>query len=182
MFGEFLLNAQGEDVVAGVRTPRPMSAMEEAVPCAFSELGETMRKLEAEYRDMQDIEFTVEQDELYMLQTRSGKRTAVAALKIARDLTEEGIISREEAVSRIEPAQLNQVLHPYIDPEADLEVLAEGLPASPGAATGKVVFTADEAEERGEDEEAVVLVRRETNPDDVHGMARAGACLRLWAA
>ncbi len=177
MFGEFLLNAQGEDVVAGVRTPRPISEMEEAMPRAFSELGETMRKLEAEYRDMQDIEFTVEQDELYMLQTRSGKRTAVAALKIARDLTEEGIISREEAVSRIEPAQLNQVLHPYIDPEADLEVLAEGLPASPGAATGKVVFTADEAEERGEAGEAVILVRRETNPDDVHGMARAGGVL-----
>ena len=147
------------------------------MPRAFSELEETMRKLEAEYRDMQDIEFTVEQDELYMLQTRSGKRTAVAALKIARDLTEEGIISREEAVSRIEPAQLNQVLHPYIDPEADLEVLAEGLPASPGAATGKVVFTADEAEERGEPGEAVILVRRETNPDDVHGMARAGGVL-----
>ena len=177
MFGEFLLNAQGEDVVAGVRTPRPISEMEEAMPRAFSELGETMRKLEAEYRDMQDIEFTVEQDELYMLQTRSGKRTGVAALKIARDLTEEGIISREEAVSRIEPAQLNQVLHPYIDPEADLEVLAEGLPASPGAATGKVVFTADEAEERGEPGEAVILVRRETNPDDVHGMARAGGVL-----
>ena len=136
-----------------------------------------MRKLEDEYRDMQDIEFTVEQDELYMLQTRSGKRTAVAALKIARDLTEEGIISREEAVSRIEPAQLNQVLHPYIDPEAELEVLAEGLPASPGAATGKVVFTADEAEKRGEAGEAVLLVRRETNPDDVHGMVRAGGVL-----
>jgi pyruvate, orthophosphate dikinase len=177
MFGEFLLNAQGEDVVAGVRTPRPISEMEEAMPRAFSELRETMRKLEAEYRDMQDIEFTVEQDELYMLQTRSGKRTGVAALKIARDLTEEGIISREEAVSRIEPAQLNQVLHPYIDPEAELEVLAEGLPASPGAATGKVVFTADEAEERGEAGEAVMLVRRETNPDDVHGMARAGGVL-----
>jgi pyruvate,orthophosphate dikinase len=177
MFGEFLLNAQGEDVVAGVRTPRPISEMEEAMPRAFSELRETMRKLEAEYRDMQDIEFTVEQDELYMLQTRSGKRTGVAALKIARDLTEEGIISREEAVSRIEPAQLNQVLHPYIDPEAELEVLAEGLPASPGAATGKVVFTADEAEERGEAGEAVMLVSRETNPDDVHGMARAGGVL-----
>src|SRR5215213_1642262 len=177
MFGEFLLNAQGEDVVAGVRTPRPVSEMEEAMPRAFSELRETMRKLEAEYRDMQDIEFTVEQDELYMLQTRSGKRTGGAALKIARDLTEEGIISREEAVSRIEPAQLNQVLHPYIDPEAELEVLAEGLPASPGAATGKVVFTADEAEERGEAGEAVMLVRRETNPDDVHGMARAGGVL-----
>jgi len=177
MFGEFLLNAQGEDVVAGVCTPRPISEMEEAMPRAFSELRETMRKLEAEYRDMQDIEFTVEQDELYMLQTRSGKRTGVAALKIARDLTEEGIISREEAVSRIEPAQLNQVLHPYIDPEAELEVLAEGLPASPGAATGKVVFTADEAEERGEAGEAVMLVRRETNPDDVHGMARARGVL-----
>jgi pyruvate, orthophosphate dikinase len=123
------------------------------------------------------VEFTVERDELYMLQTRSGKRTAVATLKVARDMAEEGLISREEAILRIEPEQLNQVLHPYIDPEAELEVLAKGLPASPGAATGVVVFTADEAKEKGEAGEAVILVRKETNPNDVHGMARVQGVL-----
>ncbi|HEX2728277.1 MAG TPA: pyruvate, phosphate dikinase, partial [Rubrobacteraceae bacterium] len=177
LFGEFLLNAQGEDVVAGIRTPRPIAEMREVLPQAFEQLLETMQRLENEYRDMQDIEFTVERDKLYMLQTRSGKRTAVAALKIAREMADEGIISREEAVMRVEPRQLNQVLHPYIDPEADLEVLAEGLPASPGAATGQIVFTADEAEERGEAGEAVILVRKETTPDDVHGMVRAKGTL-----
>jgi pyruvate,orthophosphate dikinase len=177
LFGEFLVNAQGEDVVAGTRTPRPLEEMEEEMPHAFEELLTTMQKLENEYHDMQDVEFTVERDELYMLQTRSGKRTAVAALKVARDMADEGLISREEAVSRIDPAQLNQVLHPYIDPEAELEVLAKGLPASPGAATGAVVFTADEAEEKGEAGEAVILVRRATNPDDVHGMVRARGIL-----
>ncbi len=177
LFGEFLVNAQGEDVVAGTRTPRPLEEMEEAMPSAFEELLETVQKLEQEYRDMQDVEFTVERDELYMLQTRSGKRTAVAALKIAHDMAEEGLISREEAVSRIEPAQLNQVLHPYIDPDAELEVLAEGIPASPGAATGAVVFTADEAEEKGEAGEVVILVRKETTPDDVHGMIQAQGIL-----
>ena len=177
LFGEFLMNAQGEDVVAGIRTPKPIAEMEEYLPNAFEELKETMQRLENEYRDMQDIEFTVERDKLYMLQTRSGKRTAVAALKIVREMADEGIISREEAVMRIDPSQLNQVLHPYIDPEADLEVLAEGLPASPGAATGKIVFTADEAEERGSVGEAVILVRKETTPDDVHGMVCARGTL-----
>ena len=177
LFGEFLLNAQGEDVVAGIRTPRPLEEMEEAMPRAFGELLQTMQRLEQEYRDMQDVEFTVERDELYMLQTRSGKRTGLAALKVASDMAEEGLISREEAIGRIEPAQLNQILHPYIDPDAKLEALATGLPASPGAATGEVVFTADEAEERGEAGQAVILVRRETNPDDVHGMARARGIL-----
>ncbi|HZY66228.1 MAG TPA: pyruvate, phosphate dikinase, partial [Rubrobacteraceae bacterium] len=177
LFGEFLLNAQGEDVVAGIRTPRPIAEMEEYLPHAFEELLETMQRLENEYRDMQDIEFTVERDKLYMLQTRSGKRTAVAALRIAREMADEGIISREEAVMRIDPRQLNQVLHPYIDPEADLEVLAEGLPASPGAATGKIVFTADEAEEHGGAGESVILVRKETTPDDVHGMVCAKGTL-----
>ncbi|MBA3232105.1 MAG: pyruvate, phosphate dikinase [Acidobacteria bacterium] len=177
LFGEFLLNAQGEDVVAGIRTPRPISEMQEVLPRAFGELLETMHRLENEYRDMQDIEFTVERDKLYMLQTRSGKRTAVAGLKIAREMADEGIISREEAVMRIEPRQLNQVLHPYIDPGAELEVLAEGLPASPGAATGKVVFTASEAEERGGAGESVILVRKETTPDDVHGMVCAKGTL-----
>ncbi len=177
LFGEFLLNAQGEDVVAGIRTPRPIAEMEEFLPHAFGELLETMQRLENEYRDMQDIEFTVERDKLFMLQTRSGKRTAIAALKIAREMADEGIISREEAVMRIDPRQLNQVLHPYIDPEADLEVLAEGLPASPGAATGKIVFTAEEAEERGGAGESVILVRKETTPDDVHGMVCARGTL-----
>ena len=177
LFGEFLLNAQGEDVVAGIRTPRPIAEMEEFLPNAFGELLETMQRLENEYRDMQDIEFTVERDRLFMLQTRSGKRTAVAALKISREMADEGIISREEAVMRIDPRQLNQVLHPYIDPEAELEVLAEGLPASPGAATGTIVFSADEAEERGGAGEAVILVRKETTPDDVHGMVSAKGTL-----
>ena len=177
LFGEFLMNAQGEDVVAGIRTPKPIAEMEEFLPNAFNELLETMQRLENEYREMQDIEFTVERDKLYMLQTRTGKRTAVAALKIAREMADEGIISREEAVMRIDPHQLNQVLHPYIDPEADLEVLAEGLPASPGAATGKVVFTAEEAEERGGAGESVILVRKETTPDDVHGMVSARGTL-----
>ena len=177
LFGEFLMNAQGEDVVAGIRTPKPIAEMEEFLPNAFGELLETMQTLENEYRDMQDIEFTVERDNLYMLQTRSGKRTAIAALKIAREMADEGIISREEAVMRIDPRYLNQVLHPYIDPEADLEVLAEGLPASPGAATGKVVFTAEEAEERGGTGEGVILVRKETTPDDVHGMVCARGTL-----
>jgi pyruvate, orthophosphate dikinase len=177
LYGEFLLNAQGEDVVAGIRTPRPLEEMEEAMPHAFEELLETMQKLEQEYRDMQDVEFTVERDNLYMLQTRSAKRTGVAALKVAYDMAEEGLISREEAVLRIDPNQLNQVLHPFIDPEAEFEVLTRGLPASPGAATGAIVLTADEAEERGEAGEPVILVRKETSPDDVHGMVRARGIL-----
>jgi pyruvate, orthophosphate dikinase len=177
LYGEFLLNAQGEDVVAGIRTPRPLEEMEDAMPHAFEELLETIQKLEQEYRDMQDVEFTVERDKLYMLQTRSAKRTGVAALKVAYDMAEEGLISREEAVLRVEPNQLNQVLHPYIDPEADLDVLATGLPASPGAATGAIVLTADEAEEKGEAGEPVILVRKATNPDDVHGMVRARGIL-----
>ncbi|CAN5663898.1 pyruvate, phosphate dikinase [soil metagenome] len=177
LWGEFLMNAQGEDVVAGIRTPKPIAEMEPFLPHAFQQLLETMQRLENEYQDMQDIEFTVERDKLFMLQTRSGKRTAAAALKIAREMTEEGIISREEAVARIDPRQLDQVLHPYIDPEAELEILAEGLPASPGAATGKVVFTAEEAEERGGAGESVILVRKETTPDDVHGMVRAKGTL-----
>jgi pyruvate,orthophosphate dikinase len=177
VFGEFLLNAQGEDVVAGIRTPQPISEMEEVMPRAYSELMEMMHRVENDYRDMQDMEFTVEHGKLYILQTRSGKRTAVAALKIARDMAEEGIISREEAVSRIEPDQLAQVLHPHIDPSAELEVLARGLPASPGAGIGKIVFAADEAAKRGEAGEEVILVRKETNPDDVHGLIQAQGVL-----
>src|ERR671916_2555182 len=177
IYGEFLLNAQGEDVVAGIRTPRPLGEMEEVLPNAYEEFLETVERLERENRDMQDVEFTVERDELYMLQTRSGKRTGAAALKIARDMAEEGLISREEAILRVEPGSLDQLLHPRVDPEAELDVLAKGLPASPGAATGKIVLTAHEAKERAEAGEAVILVRRETNPDDVEGMIAARGVL-----
>jgi pyruvate, orthophosphate dikinase len=177
IFGEFLLNAQGEDVVAGIRTPRPLEEMMEAMPHAFSELLETMQILEHEYRDMQDVEFTVERDALYMLQTRSGKRTAAAAIKIARDMAEEGFIRKDEALLRIDPGQLEQLLHPLMDPVAEVEVLCTGLGASPGAATGKIVLTAQEAAERGGAGEAVILVRKETDPDDVEGMMRAKGVL-----
>jgi pyruvate,orthophosphate dikinase len=177
IFGEFLLNAQGEDVVAGIRTPLPLREMERVLPGAYHQFLETAERLERENQDMQDTEFTVERDRLYMLQTRSGKRTAEAALKIARDMAEEGLISREEAVMRVEPASLDQLLHPRVDPEADLEVLANGLPASPGAATGKIVLTAEEARERAEAGEDVLLVRRETHPDDVEGMFAARGVL-----
>ncbi|HSK82969.1 MAG TPA: pyruvate, phosphate dikinase [Rubrobacter sp.] len=177
IFGEFLLNAQGEDVVAGIRTPRPLEEMMEAMPHAFSELLETMQILEHEYRDMQDVEFTVERDALYMLQTRSGKRTAAAAIKIARDMAEEGFIRKDEALLRIVPGQLEQLLHPRMDPVAEVEVLCTGLGASPGAATGKIVLTAQEAAERGGAGDAVILVRKETDPDDVEGMMRAKGVL-----
>jgi pyruvate,orthophosphate dikinase len=177
LFGEFLLDAQGEDVVAGIRTPRPLAEMEGALPRAFSGLLETMALLEREYRDMQDVEFTVERDKLYMLQTRTGKRTARAALKIARDMAEEGLISREEAVMRLNPSQIDQLLHPTLDPEADFEVACRGLGASPGAATGRIVLTANEAAEMGRAGEAVILVRKETDPDDVHGMIAARGVL-----
>ncbi len=177
LFGEFLVNAQGEDVVAGIRTPRPLPEMEEVLPHAYRQFLETAGRLEREYGDMQDMEFTIERDRLYMLQTRSGKRTGAAALKIARDMAEDGLISRAEAVLRVEPAALDQLLHPRIDPEADLDVIARGLPASPGAATGKVVLTAREAKELAEAGEAVLLVRRETNPDDVEGMISARGVL-----
>jgi pyruvate, orthophosphate dikinase len=177
LFGEFLLNAQGEDVVAGIRTPRPLAEMQEVLPNAYRQFLETAEKLERELGDMQDMEFTIERDKLYMLQTRSGKRTGAAALKIARDMAEQGVISREEAVMRVEPGSLDQLLHPRVDPEADLQVLAKGLPASPGAATGKIVFTAREAKERAGAGEAVLLVRRETNPDDVEGMIAARGVL-----
>ena len=177
IFGEFLLNAQGEDVVAGIRTPRPLEEMMEAMPHALSKLLETMRRLEHEYRDMQDVEFTVERGALYMLQTRSGKRTAAAAIKIARDMAEEGIIRKDEALLRIDPGQLEQLLHPRMDPVAEVEVLCTGLGASPGAATGRIVLTAQEAAERGGAGEAVILVRKETDPDDVEGMMRAKGVL-----
>jgi pyruvate,orthophosphate dikinase len=177
LWGEFLTNAQGEDVVAGIRTPEPIAQMKERLPEAFEQLVETMRRLEEHYHDMQDIEFTVEEGRLYLLQTRAGKRTAQSALRIAVDMVGEGLISREEAVTRIDPAQLDQLLHPMIDPKADYEVAAKGLNASPGAATGKVVLDADSAEDRGRGGENVILVRWETTPDDIHGLLEARGVL-----
>jgi len=177
LWGEFLTNAQGEDVVAGIRTPEPLARMKDALPEAFSELTETTRRLEEHYREMQDIEFTVEEGSLYILQTRAGKRTAPAALRIAVAMVDEDLISREEAVTRIEAAQLDQLLHPMIDPAADYEVVAKGLNASPGAATGKIVLDADDAEARGRSGEDVILVRWETTPDDIHGIMQARGVL-----
>jgi pyruvate,orthophosphate dikinase len=176
-WGEFLVNAQGEDVVAGIRTPEPIERMKSRLPDAYVELAETMRRLEDHYREMQDIEFTVEDGRLYLLQTRSGKRTAAAALRIAVDMVDEGAISREEAVARIDPSQLNQLLHPMLDPRAEYEVAAKGLNASPGAAVGRVVLDADAAEERGKAGEDVILVRTETTPDDIHGVLEARGVL-----
>jgi pyruvate,orthophosphate dikinase len=177
LYGEFLANAQGEDVVAGIRTPEPLAHMEQRLPAAFAQLLDTMRRLEEHYRDMQDIEFTVEDNELYLLQTRSAKRTAAAAVKAAVDMADEGLISREDAVARIDPAQLDQLLHPMIDPTADWEVATKGLNASPGAACGAIVLDADTAEERGKAGESVILVRWETTPDDIHGLIQAAGVL-----
>jgi pyruvate, orthophosphate dikinase len=177
LYGEFLANAQGEDVVAGIRTPDPLANMEQKLPQAFEQLLETMRRLEENYRDMQDIEFTVEDNELYLLQTRSAKRTAAAAVKAAVDMVDEGLITREEAVARIDPQQLDQLLHPMIDPTAEWEVAAKGLNASPGAASGKIVLDADTAEQRGKAGEKVILVRWETTPDDIHGLINAAGIL-----
>ncbi|HET7807110.1 MAG TPA: pyruvate, phosphate dikinase [Gaiellaceae bacterium] len=177
LYGEFLADAQGEDVVAGIRTPEPIEAMQKRLPEAFGQLTDTMQRLEQHYRDMQDIEFTVEEGRLFLLQTRSAKRTAAAALKAAVSMVEEGLISREDAVVRIDPAQLDQLLHPMIDPKAELEVAARGLNASPGAACGAVVLDADTAEERGKAGESVILVRWETTPDDIHGLLQAGGIL-----
>ena len=176
LYGEFLANAQGEDVVAGIRTPQPLEEMKARLPEAFEQLLETMRRLEEHYRDVQDIEFTVEEGRLYLLQTRSAKRTAPAALKAAVEMVEEGLITREDAVARIDPAQLDQLLHPMLDPNADYEIAAKGLNASPGAACGKIVLDSDTAAERGATE-SVVLVRWETTPDDIHGLIAAQGVL-----
>ena len=188
-YGEFLVNAQGEDVVAGIRTPQSLTvagkrangselpAMEEVMPEVFAELLRVRDKLEERYRDMQDIEFTVERGQLWMLQTRTGKRTAQAALTIAVSLVGEGVIDRHEAIRRIEPNSLDQLLHPMLDPAARVNVLARGLPASPGAASGKVVFSAEEAESCASRGEAVILVRVETSPEDIHGMHAARGIL-----
>lgn len=186
-YGEFLTNAQGEDVVAGIRTPAPISRaradelksdeapLEEVMPAVYKELTDVADKLEAHYRDMQDIEFTVEDGTLYMLQTRNGKRTAGAALKIAVDMANEGLISEEEAIMRLEPSQLDQLLHPTISPNAVRDVIVKGLPASPGAAVGQVVFDSNEAAHLAEAGRAVILVRVETSPEDIHGMHAARA-------
>src|SRR5437762_5669470 len=177
LYGEFLANAQGEDVVSGIRTPEPIAQMREQLPAPFEQLLETMRRLEEHYRDMQDIEFTVEDNALYLLQTRSAKRTAAASVKAAVDMVDEELISREEAVARIDPQQLDQLLHPMLDPTADWEVAANGLNASPGAASGKIVLDADTAERRGKAGESVILVRWETTPDDIHGLINAAGIL-----
>ncbi len=186
-YGEFLINAQGEDVVAGIRTPQcltetmrakfddPMPSMETALPDVYAQLVDVFDRLENHYRDMQDIEFTVEQGRLWMLQTRNGKRTAKAALKIAVDMVEEKLIGEEEAVLRVDPGQLDQLLHPTIDSGYQRDVIAKGLPASPGAASGTVVFDADEAEQLASKGEKVILVRVETSPEDIHGMHAAQA-------
>ena len=189
LYGEFLINAQGEDVVAGIRTPQEITeaarkesgsdkpSMEKAMPAAFKELTRIYGALEKHYRDMQDLEFTVEQGKLWMLQTRNGKRTAKAALRIAVELANEKLITREEAVARIEPMSLDQLLHPTIDPKAERNVIATGLPASPGAASGEIVFSSDEAARLKADGKKVILVRVETSPEDIHGMHAAEGIL-----
>ncbi len=187
LYGEFLVNAQGEDVVAGIRTPQSLTkaareemgdknpSMEEAMPAVFAEFHDVARKLEQHYRDLQDIEFTVEQGRLWMLQTRNGKRTTRAALKVAVDMAADGVITREEAILRVDAAELDQLLHPTIDPSAERDVVTRGLPASPGAATGLIVFSSEEAERLGNAKEPVkvILVRRETSPEDIKGMYAA---------
>ena len=188
-YGEFLINAQGEDVVAGIRTPLPLTkadrvragggapSMQEAMPNVFNQLDSVRKTLEGHYRDMQDLEFTVQQGVLYMLQTRSGKRTAEAALRMAVEMADEGLITRDEALCRIDPNALDQLLHPTLDPNAEKIILARGLPASPGAACGKIVLNADRAEEMAAGGEQVILVRLETSPEDIHGMHAAAGIL-----
>ncbi len=189
LYGEFLVNAQGEDVVAGIRTPQDLTevarigsgsdapSLEKLMPEAFQEFVDIANKLEAHYRDMQDLEFTIEKGKLWMLQTRSGKRTAKAALRIAVDMAEESLITKEEAILRIEPASLDQLLHPTIDPAADKKIIAKGLPASPGAATGQIVFSPNDAEKLNSEGTPAILVRIETSPEDIHGMHAAQGIL-----
>ncbi|MGB9857244.1 MAG: pyruvate, phosphate dikinase [Dictyoglomaceae bacterium] len=176
-YGEYLTNAQGEDVVAGIRTPQPISKLAEEMPEVYKQLLEVRDLLEKYYRDVQDIEFTIERGKLYMLQTRNAKRTARAAVKIAVDMAKEGLITKEEAILRVSPEQINQLLHAQIDPNAPKKVIAKGLPASPGAACGKVVFSSREAEKRGKEGEKIILVRPETTPDDIGGLAASQGVL-----
>ncbi|HEX5632905.1 MAG TPA: pyruvate, phosphate dikinase, partial [Gemmatimonadales bacterium] len=175
LYGEFLMNAQGEDVVSGMRTPEPIHMLSDRMPAAYRELERTARVLERHFRDVQDMEFTIERGHLYMLQTRRGQRSGPAAVRIACEMVDEGTISREEAVARIPPRDLDQLLHPTIDPQGALDLLTTGLPASPGAACGTAVFDADRAEELGNKKQAVILVRSETSPEDFHGMVAARA-------
>lgn len=176
-YGEYLINAQGEDVVAGIRTPQPISEMQKDMPKAYKELLEVRAKLEQHFRDVQDIEFTIQQNKLYMLQTRAAKRTAAAALKVAVALVSEAMITKEEALLRLQPQQLDQLLHPTLDPKADTTVIGKGLEASPGAACGEIVFTADDAEEKAKEGRNVILCRIETSPEDIHGMHAAKGIL-----
>ncbi|HOQ74464.1 MAG TPA: pyruvate, phosphate dikinase [Limnochordia bacterium] len=169
-YGEYLMNAQGEDVVAGIRTPLPIAELKKGMPEVYAELERIYKLLENHYKDMQDIEFTIQEGKLYLLQTRTGKRTATAAVRIAVEMVKEGLIDKQTAVMRVEPEQLDQLLHPMIDPKAKYEAIAKGLPASPGAAAGRIVFTAEEAEEWKERGEQVILVRNETSPEDIGGM------------
>ena len=189
LYGEFLVNAQGEDVVAGIRTPQDLTeaarimsgsqapSLEALMPEAFSEFRDIAERLESHYREMQDLEFTIERGKLWMLQTRSGKRTTSAAIRIAVEMARQGLMTENEAVCRIDPGSLDQLLHPTLDPEAEKSVIAKGLPASPGAATGEIVFTSEEAERLGSDGRAVLLVRQETSPEDIHGMIAARGIL-----
>ena len=177
LYGEYLINAQGEDVVAGIRTPQPISKLQEEMPVIYQQFVDICETLEQHYQNMQDIEFTIEKGKLYILQTRHGKRTANAAIKIAVEMAAEGLIDKNEAVLRVEPGALDQLLHRRIDPAAKFEVIAKGLPASPGAASGTVVFDADEAEKLGQAGGKVVLVRTETTPDDIHGIVAAQGVL-----
>jgi pyruvate,orthophosphate dikinase len=189
LYGEFLINAQGEDVVAGIRTPQEISeearkdagsdkpSLEHTMPKAFAELQRIYGALEKHYRDMQDLEFTIEKGKLWMLQTRAGKRTAKAALRIAVELASEGLVTQEEAILRIDPASLDQLLHPTIDPKAERKIVANGLPASPGAASGEIVFTSEEAEDLKAQGQQGILVRVETSPEDIHGMHAAQGIL-----
>ena len=177
LYGEYLINAQGEDVVAGIRTPQPISALEQEMPEIYNQFANVCSLLDKHYRNMQDIEFTIERGKLWMLQTRNGKRTAQAAIKIAVDMVDEGLITREEAVLKVEPGQLDQLLHRRIDPAAKLSVIARGLPASPGAASGEVVFDADLAEKLAQEGKKLILVRTETTPDDIHGIVSSQGIL-----
>src|SRR5262245_14892828 len=184
-FGEWLPNAQGEDVVAGVRTPHPVAkgsgddknALETRLPDAYAELVTAYKKLEQHFRDMQDLEFTIQSKKLYLLQCRTGKRTGRAAVRIAVEMVKEGMITEREAILRVDPSSIDQLLHPSIDPTAPKRLLARGLPASPGAASGQVVFSADDAERRAGQGKAVILVRAETSPEDIHGMKAARGIL-----
>jgi len=178
-FGEYLINAQGEDVVAGIRTPQPIVTLKEKMPENYEKLVQIYQKLEKHFKDMQDIEFTIEDGKLFMLQTRTGKRTAAAAVKIAVDMVDEKLIDKDTALLRIEPEQIDQLLHPMMDPDVELEIIANGLPASPGAAVGKVVFTAEHAEEMAKDGKKTILVRTETSPEDIGGMNAAEGILTV---